>query len=170
MHKQSPPVDGGLPPGRSWQRSTKGRRNSPTNPRRGSSLALLPRRLIRGIINGNQERKRRGITQAPNMGRRKRVGRAIIFVCSRPSRKRLIDPSPPLRPGPLHLFSLLKPVISNNPVWPPVPALLLARYTLATTREKLAKTGLNATHDKPCLNPTEEEVVRIVKAGEKHVI
>jgi hypothetical protein len=41
---------------------------------------------------------------------------------------------------------------------------------LATTREKLARTGSNATYDKSCLNLTDEEVARRVKAGEKHVI
>lgn len=38
------------------------------------------------------------------------------------------------------------------------------------TREKLARTGSNATYDKSCLNLTDEEVARRVRAGEKHVI
>ncbi|KAI0078525.1 glutamyl-tRNA synthetase [Panus rudis PR-1116 ss-1] len=42
--------------------------------------------------------------------------------------------------------------------------------TLSATRERLARTGSNATYDKACLNLTEEEVMRRVKAGHKHVI
>ena len=38
------------------------------------------------------------------------------------------------------------------------------------TREKLARTGSNATYDKSCLNLTDEEVARRLKAGEKHII
>ena len=38
------------------------------------------------------------------------------------------------------------------------------------TREKLARAGSNATYDKSCLNFTDEEVARRVRAGEKHVI
>ncbi|KAI0802992.1 glutamyl-tRNA synthetase [Irpex lacteus] len=41
---------------------------------------------------------------------------------------------------------------------------------LAQTREKLARTGSNATYDKTCLNLTEEEVRRRMKAGEKFVV
>ncbi|CAL1696806.1 unnamed protein product [Somion occarium] len=42
--------------------------------------------------------------------------------------------------------------------------------TLAATRERLARTGSNATYDKACLNLTEEEVMRRVRAGHKHVV
>ncbi|KAI0935754.1 hypothetical protein AcV5_004082 [Taiwanofungus camphoratus] len=41
---------------------------------------------------------------------------------------------------------------------------------LAATREKLARAGSNSTYDKACLNLTEEEVARRVRAGEKSVI
>ncbi|KAL9715631.1 Glutamate--tRNA ligase mitochondrial [Leucoagaricus gongylophorus] len=41
---------------------------------------------------------------------------------------------------------------------------------LAETREKLARTGSNATYDKCCLHLTDEEVSRRVKAGEKSII
>ncbi|KAI0697163.1 glutamyl-tRNA synthetase [Cytidiella melzeri] len=41
---------------------------------------------------------------------------------------------------------------------------------LAQTREKLARTGSNATYDKTCLNLTEEEVARRMRAGEKSVV
>ncbi|KAF9649054.1 Nucleotidylyl transferase [Thelephora ganbajun] len=41
---------------------------------------------------------------------------------------------------------------------------------LATTREKLARTGSNVTYDKSCLSLTDEEVAGRVKAREKHVI
>ncbi|KAG1746908.1 hypothetical protein EDB19DRAFT_1894114 [Suillus lakei] len=41
---------------------------------------------------------------------------------------------------------------------------------LATTREKLARTGSNATYDKSCLHLTEEEVARRVRAGEKSIV
>ncbi|CCL98936.1 uncharacterized protein FIBRA_00943 [Fibroporia radiculosa] len=42
--------------------------------------------------------------------------------------------------------------------------------TLATTRERLARMGSNSTYDKACLNLTDEEVARRVRAGEKSVI
>ncbi|KZT24655.1 glutamyl-tRNA synthetase [Neolentinus lepideus HHB14362 ss-1] len=42
--------------------------------------------------------------------------------------------------------------------------------TLASTRERLARTGSNETYDKACLHLTDEEVARRVKAGDKHVI
>ncbi|KAH7923759.1 glutamyl-tRNA synthetase [Leucogyrophana mollusca] len=41
---------------------------------------------------------------------------------------------------------------------------------LTTTREKLARTGSNATYDKACLHLTEEEVARRVRAGEKSIV
>ncbi|TFY60975.1 hypothetical protein EVJ58_g4799 [Rhodofomes roseus] len=41
---------------------------------------------------------------------------------------------------------------------------------LAAKREKLALSGSNITYDKTCLNLTEEEVARRVRAGEKSVI
>lgn len=41
---------------------------------------------------------------------------------------------------------------------------------LAGTREKLARTGSNATYDKSCLHLTDEEVARRVKVGEKSII
>ncbi|KAJ3562447.1 hypothetical protein NP233_g9562 [Leucocoprinus birnbaumii] len=41
---------------------------------------------------------------------------------------------------------------------------------LAETRERLARTGSNATYDKACLHLTDEEVARRVKAGEKSII
>ncbi|EIN13144.1 hypothetical protein PUNSTDRAFT_57115 [Punctularia strigosozonata HHB-11173 SS5] len=41
---------------------------------------------------------------------------------------------------------------------------------LAATRESLARVGSNATYDKACLNLTEEEVARRVRAGEKHIV
>ncbi|PIL30834.1 hypothetical protein GSI_07002 [Ganoderma sinense ZZ0214-1] len=41
---------------------------------------------------------------------------------------------------------------------------------LATTREKLARTGSNSTYDKTCLHLTEEEAARRVRAGEKFVV
>ncbi|KAI0727575.1 hypothetical protein C8Q72DRAFT_975439, partial [Fomitopsis betulina] len=42
--------------------------------------------------------------------------------------------------------------------------------TLAAKREKLARSGSNSTYDKACLNLTEEEVARRVRAGEKSVV
>ncbi|KZT09062.1 glutamyl-tRNA synthetase [Laetiporus sulphureus 93-53] len=42
--------------------------------------------------------------------------------------------------------------------------------TIAATRERLARSGSNATYDKACLHVTEEEVVRRMKAGEKFVV
>ncbi|EIW86053.1 glutamyl-tRNA synthetase [Coniophora puteana RWD-64-598 SS2] len=41
---------------------------------------------------------------------------------------------------------------------------------LSSTRERLARTGSNATYDKACLHLTEEEVARKVKSGEKHIV
>ncbi|KAI0782191.1 hypothetical protein C8Q75DRAFT_788322 [Abortiporus biennis] len=41
---------------------------------------------------------------------------------------------------------------------------------LATTREQLARSGSNATYDKACLNLTDEEVARRVRAGEKFIV
>ncbi|KAH8101405.1 hypothetical protein BXZ70DRAFT_1007241 [Cristinia sonorae] len=41
---------------------------------------------------------------------------------------------------------------------------------LAETRERLARTGSNSTYDKACLNLTEEEVARRVRAGEHSVV
>lgn len=41
---------------------------------------------------------------------------------------------------------------------------------LSEVREKLARTGSNATYDRQCLHLTEEEVARRVKAGEKSVV
>ena len=41
---------------------------------------------------------------------------------------------------------------------------------LAAKREKLARSGSNNTYDKACLNLTEEEVARRVRAGEKSVV
>ncbi|KAI6020987.1 hypothetical protein BKA83DRAFT_4293667 [Pisolithus microcarpus] len=41
---------------------------------------------------------------------------------------------------------------------------------LASTRERLARTGSNATYDKACLHLTEEEVVRRVRAGESSIV
>ncbi|GJE98035.1 glutamyl-tRNA synthetase [Phanerochaete sordida] len=41
---------------------------------------------------------------------------------------------------------------------------------LQETRERLARLGSNATYDKTCLNLTEEEVARRVRAGEKSVV
>ncbi|EIM92053.1 glutamyl-tRNA synthetase [Stereum hirsutum FP-91666 SS1] len=41
---------------------------------------------------------------------------------------------------------------------------------LQSTRERLARSGLNQTYDKKCLNLTEEEVARRVKAGEKSIV
>ncbi|KAI0757473.1 glutamyl-tRNA synthetase [Daedaleopsis nitida] len=41
---------------------------------------------------------------------------------------------------------------------------------LATTREKLARTGSNSTYDKSCLHLTDEEVARKVRAGEKFIV
>ncbi|KAF9219057.1 glutamyl-tRNA synthetase [Gyrodon lividus] len=41
---------------------------------------------------------------------------------------------------------------------------------LASTRERLARTGSNATYDKACLHLTEEEVARRVRAGEKSIV
>lgn len=41
---------------------------------------------------------------------------------------------------------------------------------LASTRERLARAGSNATYDKSCLNLTEEEVARRLRAGEKSVV
>lgn len=41
---------------------------------------------------------------------------------------------------------------------------------LAATREKLARTGSNATYDKSCLHLTEEEVARRVRAGERSIV
>ncbi|KAH9947350.1 hypothetical protein B0H21DRAFT_739156 [Amylocystis lapponica] len=42
--------------------------------------------------------------------------------------------------------------------------------TLAATRERLARAGSNSTYDKACLNLTEEEVARRVRAGDKSTI
>ncbi|KAG8905932.1 Glutamate--tRNA ligase mitochondrial [Tulasnella sp. 403] len=42
--------------------------------------------------------------------------------------------------------------------------------TLAYTRERLLRMRSNATYDRACLQLTEEEVARRVKAGERHVI
>ncbi|KAJ7227069.1 hypothetical protein GGX14DRAFT_418018 [Mycena pura] len=42
--------------------------------------------------------------------------------------------------------------------------------TLTELREKLARTGSNATYDKRCLYLTEEEVARRIRAGERHVV
>ncbi|KAG6332077.1 hypothetical protein ID866_7015 [Astraeus odoratus] len=41
---------------------------------------------------------------------------------------------------------------------------------LVSTRERLARTGSNATYDKACLHLTEEEVSRRVRAGEKSIV
>ncbi|ETW87728.1 hypothetical protein HETIRDRAFT_308400 [Heterobasidion irregulare TC 32-1] len=41
---------------------------------------------------------------------------------------------------------------------------------LAATRERLARAGMNTTYDKACLNLTEEEVARRVRAGEKSIV
>lgn len=41
---------------------------------------------------------------------------------------------------------------------------------LSETRERLARTGSNATYDKSCLHLTDEEVARRVKAGEKSIV
>ncbi|KAH6903453.1 glutamyl-tRNA synthetase [Coprinopsis sp. MPI-PUGE-AT-0042] len=41
---------------------------------------------------------------------------------------------------------------------------------LADVRERLARTGSNATYDRSCLHLTDEEVARKVKAGEKSVV
>ncbi|EAU93648.2 glutamyl-tRNA synthetase [Coprinopsis cinerea okayama7 len=41
---------------------------------------------------------------------------------------------------------------------------------LAEVRERLARTGSNATYDRTCLHLTEEEVARRVKAGEKSIV
>ena len=41
---------------------------------------------------------------------------------------------------------------------------------LQATRERLARAGSNATYDKACLNLTDEEVARRVRAGEKFVV
>ncbi|KAG2160224.1 uncharacterized protein EDB93DRAFT_1237399 [Suillus bovinus] len=41
---------------------------------------------------------------------------------------------------------------------------------LATTREKLARAGSNATYDKSCLHLTEEEVARRVRAEERSIV
>ncbi|KAG9086716.1 Glutamate--tRNA ligase mitochondrial, partial [Ceratobasidium sp. 392] len=41
---------------------------------------------------------------------------------------------------------------------------------LAETRNKLQKLGSNSTYDRACLNLSEEETVRRVRAGEKHII
>lgn len=41
---------------------------------------------------------------------------------------------------------------------------------LTETREKLARAGSSASYDRRCLHLTEEEVVRKVKAGEKHIV
>ncbi|RXW18600.1 hypothetical protein EST38_g7256 [Candolleomyces aberdarensis] len=41
---------------------------------------------------------------------------------------------------------------------------------LSEVREKLARTGSNATYDRQCLHLTEEEAARRVKAGEKSVV
>ncbi|TEB29272.1 glutamyl-tRNA synthetase [Coprinellus micaceus] len=41
---------------------------------------------------------------------------------------------------------------------------------LQDVREKLARTGSNATYDRECLHLTEEEVARRVKAGEKSIV
>ncbi|KAF8879922.1 glutamyl-tRNA synthetase [Infundibulicybe gibba] len=42
--------------------------------------------------------------------------------------------------------------------------------TLASTREKLARSGSNSTYDKACLHLTDEEVARKVRAGEKSIV
>ncbi|KAI0761628.1 glutamyl-tRNA synthetase [Trametes elegans] len=41
---------------------------------------------------------------------------------------------------------------------------------LATTRERLARTGSNASYDKACLHLTQEEAARKVRAGEKFIV
>ncbi|KAH9920330.1 glutamyl-tRNA synthetase [Fomitopsis serialis] len=41
---------------------------------------------------------------------------------------------------------------------------------LATKREKLARSGSSSTYDKACLNLTEEEVARRMRAGEKSIV
>lgn len=41
---------------------------------------------------------------------------------------------------------------------------------LASTRERLARTGSNATYDKECLHLTEEEVARRIRAGESSIV
>ncbi|KAF7964718.1 hypothetical protein HWV62_3671, partial [Athelia sp. TMB] len=41
---------------------------------------------------------------------------------------------------------------------------------LSEAREKLARTGSNATYDKACQHLTEEEAARRVRAGEKHIV
>ncbi|KAL4069213.1 hypothetical protein J3A83DRAFT_4095337 [Scleroderma citrinum] len=41
---------------------------------------------------------------------------------------------------------------------------------LASTRERLARTGSNATYDKACLHLTEEEVAQRVRAGETSIV
>ncbi|KAF9527903.1 hypothetical protein CPB83DRAFT_767702 [Crepidotus variabilis] len=42
--------------------------------------------------------------------------------------------------------------------------------TLATVKEKLARSGASASYDRRCLHLTEEEAARKVRAGEKHTI
>ncbi|CUA71401.1 glutamyl-tRNA synthetase [Rhizoctonia solani] len=41
---------------------------------------------------------------------------------------------------------------------------------LSETKEKLQKLGSNSTYDRACLNLSEEEIARRVRAGEKHVV
>ena len=41
---------------------------------------------------------------------------------------------------------------------------------LQETSERLARAGSNSTYDKACLNLTEEEVARRVRAGQKSVV
>ncbi|KZP08927.1 hypothetical protein FIBSPDRAFT_760636 [Athelia psychrophila] len=41
---------------------------------------------------------------------------------------------------------------------------------LSEAREKLARTGSNATYDKACQHLTDEEAARRVRAGEKHIV
>ncbi|CAE7108352.1 unnamed protein product [Rhizoctonia solani] len=41
---------------------------------------------------------------------------------------------------------------------------------LSNTKEKLQKLGSNSTYDRACLNLSEEEIARRVRAGEKHVV
>ncbi|CEL59969.1 glutamyl-tRNA synthetase [Rhizoctonia solani AG-1 IB] len=41
---------------------------------------------------------------------------------------------------------------------------------LSDTKEKLQKLGSNSTYDRACLNLSEEEISRRVRAGEKHVV
>ena len=41
---------------------------------------------------------------------------------------------------------------------------------LTETREKLARSGSNASYDKRCLHLTDEEVARKLRAGEKYIV